>query len=170
MRLEEDDLLSEIMAEEASEHAFLADVMGEPPTLSMPPTRLNGRRTPPSPPASKGGCWDEVLRLGASRRELGGVVARRLDRCAAQAKAALKEATSSDELRAALHGVGLAAQAAGDAERERRALEDESDAIFARLGRPVDGDVDGDGAWAGREQLTAARERRGAAASRHSYE
>ncbi|KAH8050822.1 hypothetical protein JL722_11164 [Aureococcus anophagefferens] len=80
MRLEEDDLLSEIMAEEASEHAFLADVMGEPPTLSMPPTRLNGRRTPPSPPASKGGCWDEVLRLGASRRELGGVVARRLDR------------------------------------------------------------------------------------------
>ncbi|KAK7239626.1 hypothetical protein SO694_00028275 [Aureococcus anophagefferens] len=109
MRLEEDDLLSEIMAEEASEHAFLADVMGEPPTLSMPPTRLNGRRTPPSPPASKGGCWDEVLRLGASRRELGGV-------------------------------------AAGDAERERRALEDESDAIFARLGRPVDGDGDGGGA------------------------
>ena len=185
MRLEEDELLSELL-ESSSEHTFLAEVMGEPPTLSMPP-RLNGSLSrggslmdakaevaaggADAGVGSLGACWDEVLRLGHSRRELSAVVGRRLQRCGDQAKAALREAKSSDELRAALHGVGLAAGAAASAETERRGLEEESDALLARLGRPVvdvdddsgqgrgrgDDAAGGGAAWVGSGQLVAAR-------------
>ena len=138
-----DDLRSTLRAELAEE-SFVAGLVGnvDPPTPLSPSTKTwffgGGFKTKTEP-------WDEVERCRRQRRELGGVVERRLEKCVDDCGRSLRDARGAPDLRRALRSVLGSCEAALAANRERRQCDDAQDTALERVKHDDEGpqlDVD----------------------------
>uniref|UniRef100_A0A7S3K585 Uncharacterized protein n=1 Tax=Aureoumbra lagunensis TaxID=44058 RepID=A0A7S3K585_9STRA len=118
---DDEELLSGILGADLAEEQFMAGLVGEgkkiAPTLSssnnaeMNPVQKNGKKSEDS--------LEDLGRLCSKRKELSGVVTRRLKKGAEDARRALAETQGAPELRAALRAVLASISSAVEADNER---------------------------------------------------